>query len=73
MLDFGTLSDDADNDLPHELILPAYTAAAHFHKKLPADLQADLPKALAKAWIEAEIAEPVKVEKLEASAPKEAV
>ena len=49
VLDFGTLSDDADNDLPHELILPAYTAAAHFHKKLPADLQADLPKALAEA------------------------
>jgi carboxypeptidase C (cathepsin A) len=29
--------------------LPAYTAAAHFHKKLPPDLQSDLPRALAEA------------------------
>jgi carboxypeptidase C (cathepsin A) len=29
--------------------LPAYTAAAHFHKRLPPDPQADLPKALAEA------------------------
>jgi carboxypeptidase C (cathepsin A) len=49
VLDFGTISGDTGNDLPYELILPAYTAAAHFHKKLPADLQADLPKALAEA------------------------
>ncbi len=49
VLDFATISDDAGNDLPYPLILPAYTAAAHFHKKLPADLQADLDKALAEA------------------------
>ncbi len=47
VLDFGTLNGGTGNDLPYPLILPAYTAAAHFHKKLPADLQADLGKALA--------------------------
>ncbi|MGD0349350.1 MAG: peptidase S10 [Verrucomicrobiota bacterium] len=49
VLDFATLSDGPGNDLPFPLYLPAYTAAAHFHKKLPPDLQADLPKALAEA------------------------
>ena len=49
VLDFGTICSDTGNDLPHPLTLPAYTAAAHFHKKLPADLQADLAKALAEA------------------------
>jgi carboxypeptidase C (cathepsin A) len=49
VLDFGTISGDTGNDLPYPLILPAYAAAAHFHKKLPADLQSDLPKALAEA------------------------
>jgi carboxypeptidase C (cathepsin A) len=49
VLDFGTLSGGTGNDLPYPLYLPAYTAAAHFHKKLPADLAADLPKALAEA------------------------
>ena len=49
VLDFATISGDTGNDLPYELILPAYTAAAHFHKKLPADLQADLSKALAES------------------------
>jgi carboxypeptidase C (cathepsin A) len=45
-LDFTTIFG---NDVPYPLYLPAYTAAAHFHKKLPPDLQADLPKALAEA------------------------
>ncbi len=49
VLDFATIWDNAGNDLPYPLILPAYTAAAHFHNKLPPDLQADLPKALAEA------------------------
>ena len=49
VLDFGTIRAATGNDLPFALILPAYTAAAHFHKKLPADLQADLPKALAES------------------------
>ena len=49
VLDFATIWNNPGNDLPYPLILPAYTAAAHFHKKLPPDLQADLPKALAEA------------------------
>jgi len=47
VLDFSTLNGDTGNDLPYILDLPAYTAAAHFHNKLPADLKADLDKALA--------------------------
>ena len=49
VLDFKTLDDGNGNDLPFSLVLPDYTAAAYFHKQLPADLQADLPKALAEA------------------------
>ena len=49
VLDFSTLYDNPGNDVPHPLILPAYTAAAHFHHKLPPDLQSDLPGALAEA------------------------
>lgn len=49
VLDFATLSSDTGNDLPYPLVLPAYTAAAHFHQKLPADLQADLDRALAES------------------------
>jgi carboxypeptidase C (cathepsin A) len=49
VLDFATLREGPGNDLPSIVFLPAYTATAHFHKKLPADLQADLPKALAEA------------------------
>ena len=49
VLDFGTISGGTGNDLPYPLILPAYTAAAQFHNKLPADLQSDLTNALAEA------------------------
>ena len=49
VLDFATIYNVPGNDLPYPLILPAYTAAAHFHKKLPPDLQADLGKALAES------------------------
>jgi carboxypeptidase C (cathepsin A) len=49
VLDFATLREGPGNDLPSLVFLPNYTATAHFHKKLPADLQADLPKALAEA------------------------
>jgi carboxypeptidase C (cathepsin A) len=49
VLDFGTISGGTGNDLPYPLILPAYTAAAHFHNKLPPDLQSDLTNALAEA------------------------
>jgi carboxypeptidase C (cathepsin A) len=49
VLDFATIWNNPGNDLPYPLILPAYTAAAQFHKKLPPDLQSDLPQALAEA------------------------
>jgi len=49
VLDFATIWDNSGNDVPYPLALPAYVAAAHFHKKLPPDLQSDLPKALAEA------------------------
>ena len=42
----GLLGDNAPRC---QVCLPAYTAVAHFHGKLPPDLQADLPKALAEA------------------------
>ena len=49
VLDFSTIWGQTGNDLPYPLILPAYTAAAQFHKKLPPDLQNNLPKALAES------------------------
>jgi carboxypeptidase C (cathepsin A) len=49
VLDFSTLWNNPGNDVPYPLYLPAYAAAAHFHQKLPPDLQADLTKALAEA------------------------
>jgi carboxypeptidase C (cathepsin A) len=49
VLDFATLDGGDGNDLPYPLLLPAYTAAAHFHKKLPADLAANLDRALAES------------------------
>lgn len=49
VLDFATLREGPGNDLPSLVFLPNYTATAHFHKKLPPDLQADLPQALAEA------------------------
>jgi carboxypeptidase C (cathepsin A) len=49
VLDFATLNEARGNDLAAVAFLPAYTATAHFHKKLPPDLQADLRKALAEA------------------------
>ena len=36
VLDFKTIDDGNGNDLPFALVLPDYTAAAHFHKQLPA-------------------------------------
>ena len=47
LVSFQTLSADAGNDLPFILALPTLTATAHYHKKLPPDLQADLAKAIA--------------------------
>jgi carboxypeptidase C (cathepsin A) len=49
VMDFATLSEGSGNDLPALVFLPAFTATAHYHKKLPPDLQADLTKALAEA------------------------
>jgi carboxypeptidase C (cathepsin A) len=49
VLDFATLEGETGNDLPYPLYLPAYTAAAHFHQKLPADLAANLDAALAES------------------------
>jgi carboxypeptidase C (cathepsin A) len=39
VLNFETLSFASGNDLGYILFLPTYTAAAWYHKKLPADLQ----------------------------------
>jgi carboxypeptidase C (cathepsin A) len=49
VLDFATISPGPGNDLPYELFLPDYTATAYYFKKLPPDLQSNLPKALAEA------------------------
>jgi carboxypeptidase C (cathepsin A) len=49
LLDWATIDNQPGNDLPYPLILPAFTATAHFHQKLPPDLQNDLPRALAEA------------------------
>jgi carboxypeptidase C (cathepsin A) len=49
VLDFATIWNNPGNDVPYPLYLPAYTAAAQFHKKLPDDLQNDLTKALAES------------------------
>jgi carboxypeptidase C (cathepsin A) len=49
VLNFQTLRFDEGNDLPYVLFLPTYTATAWYHRKLPADLQADRKKALAEA------------------------
>jgi carboxypeptidase C (cathepsin A) len=46
VLNFGTISFAPGNDLPYELYLPTYTATAWYHKKLPADLQGSLEKAI---------------------------
>jgi carboxypeptidase C (cathepsin A) len=50
VLDFATISSgETGNDLPYPLILPAFTAAAFYHGKLPPDLQNDLTRALAES------------------------
>ena len=46
ILNFETAEFDTGNDLPYILFLPTYTAIAWYHKKLPADLQGDLQKAI---------------------------
>src|SRR6516164_7646838 len=49
ILNFQTAEFDRGNDLPYILYLPTYTAIAWYHKKLPADLQGDLQKAIAES------------------------
>ena len=49
VLDFSTISFNPGNDMPYVLYLPSETAAAWYHKKLAADLQLDLKKALAES------------------------
>src|SRR6266513_4792360 len=46
ILNFETAKFDTGNDLPYILYLPTYTAIAWYHKKLAADLQGDLQKAI---------------------------
>jgi carboxypeptidase C (cathepsin A) len=46
VLNFATLQQDVPGAL---CFLPAYAATAHYHGKLPADLQADRAKAIAEA------------------------
>ena len=46
LVSFQTLHADFANDLPFILTLPTFTATAHYHKKLPPDLQSDYEKAM---------------------------
>ena len=48
IMNFQTLDFAPGNDLPYQLFLPTYTAAAWYHGKLKGDLAKDLPKTLAK-------------------------
>lgn len=54
VLNFQTLRFTKGNDLPYALILPTYTATAWYHKRLSADLQKDLKKAVEESqkWAE---------------------
>ncbi|MDA1040236.1 MAG: peptidase S10 [Planctomycetota bacterium] len=49
LVDFGTIRSGPSNDLPYAIFLPALTAVAHFHGRLPADLQPDVEQAMAEA------------------------
>lgn len=46
VLNFQTLYFGNGNELPNVVFLPTYTATAHYHGKLPEDLQKDLKAAL---------------------------
>ena len=49
LLTYQTLQPAPDNDIAYAVMLPTYTATAWYRKKLPADLQGDLKKAVAEA------------------------
>ena len=46
VLHFQTINFDPGNDLPFILFLPTYTATAWYHKRLPPELQQNLPATL---------------------------
>jgi carboxypeptidase C (cathepsin A) len=48
IMNFQTANFAPGNDLPYQLFLPTYTAAAWYHGKLKGDLAKDLPKTLAR-------------------------
>ncbi len=49
LLNYQTISEQPGNDLPYLLALPALTNIAHYHGKLPPDLQSDREKAQTEA------------------------
>jgi carboxypeptidase C (cathepsin A) len=49
IMNFETALFGAGNDLPYQLFLPTYTAAAWYHGKLKGDWARDLPSAIARA------------------------
>lgn len=49
LLNFQTILSDSGNDLPYIFFLPNMTATAYYHGKLPAELQADLKKAVSES------------------------
>ena len=49
LVDFETIRTAPCNDLPYSTFLPSFTAVAHAHKRLPPDLQQNLPQAIAEA------------------------
>jgi carboxypeptidase C (cathepsin A) len=49
ILNLQTTSFDQGNDLPYQLFLPSYTAAAWYHHKLAPEYRADLDRTLAAA------------------------
>lgn len=49
LFDYDVLMAGPVNDLPYQVSLSAFTAMAHYHKKLPPDLQADRAKAIKEA------------------------
>ena len=49
VLDFATLREDTNNDLPYVLFLPTLATTAHYHGKLSEDWQAKDPQAVYEA------------------------
>jgi carboxypeptidase C (cathepsin A) len=49
LVDFETIRTAPCNDLPFSTFLPSFTAVAHAHKRLPPDLQQNLPQAITEA------------------------